>query len=43
MGNGNPLTLNDVRERFNSFINNKMSFSIDEHSIRFVLKQKTDE
>lgn len=42
MGNGNPLTLNDVRERFNSFINNKMS-SMDEHNTRFVLKQKTDE
>jgi predicted ATPase len=41
MGNGNPLTLSDVKERFNSFINNKMS-SMDEHNIRFVLKQETD-
>jgi len=41
MGNGNPLTLNDVKERFNSFINNKMS-SMDEHNIRFVLKYKID-
>jgi len=41
MGNGNPLTLNDVKERFDSFINNKMS-SMDEHNTRFVLKQKTD-
>ncbi|MEA3314002.1 MAG: DUF6079 family protein, partial [Caldisericota bacterium] len=41
MGNGNPLTLNDIKERFDSFINNKMS-SMDVHNTRFVLKQKTD-
>jgi len=41
MGNGNPLTLNDVRERFDSFINNKMS-SMDEHNTLFVSKQEID-
>lgn len=42
MGNGNPLTFDDVRERFVSFINNKIS-AVDENRMRFVLKHEIDE